>query len=97
MDKYSEIQGQFNNKKYIKGYKDWNNSYGESFKINQTRFRIGDRVEISNNESKYGGKIGHIIAKFDKNNSDNLGVRLEENSKEVLIDKNFLTKIANEF
>jgi hypothetical protein len=97
MDKFSDAQGQFNNKKYIKGYKDWNNNYGKSFEINQTQLRLGDRVEIDINESNHGGKLGHIIPKFDKDNKDAIGVRLEEDGKEVVVDKTFLTKIAEEF
>ena len=50
MDKFSDVQGQFNNKQYIKGYKDWGNGYGKSFEINQTQLRVGDRVEIDINE-----------------------------------------------
>lgn len=97
MDKYSDIQGQFNNKKYIKGYKDWDSNYGKSFEINQTQLRIGDRVEIDVNEPKNGGEKGYIIPKFDKDNKDAIGVQLESNSKKIVVDKFYLRKIADDF
>ena len=91
----SEIQRQFNNMNYIKGYKSHSSAYGNSTEIT-TRFRLGDRVEVDINEDKHGGKKGKICVGFSKDNKDMLKVEFEE-GKSALIEKTFLQKIANEF
>lgn len=96
MDQYSDIQKQFNNRQYIKGYKSPGSAWMKSFQINQTQFRIGDRVEVDMNESKHGGKIGHIGVGFSKDNPDALKIVFED-GKTGLVDKTFLQKIADEF
>lgn len=90
------IQKQFNNLKYIKGYKSFSSAYGNSTEINQTRFRIGERVEVADNAEKHAGKIGKIGVGFSKTNPDMLKIEFEEGGN-ALIEKTFLQKIANEF
>ena len=90
------IQNQFNNKQYIKGYKSQGSAWMRSTEINQTQFRIGDRVEVDMNENKHGGKIGHIGVGFSKDNPLALKVVFED-GKSGLVDKTFLQKIADEF
>ena len=92
----SVIQRQFNNGKYIKGYKSHSSAYGNSTSITD-RFKLGDRVEVDLNEEKNGGKFGKIIPGFSKDNPDMLKIEFEDGSKASLVEKGFLQRVANEF
>ena len=54
---------------------------------------LGDKVQISSRDENHADKIGYIAPKFDKNDSNKIGVKLEETGKTVLIELNNIYKI----